>query len=69
MGLGDFVLGIGVCKHVRRLAETKPDLNEECADWVRVRAVDLLANGERRIRDRQFEDAAVDRKTSCRERV
>lgn len=52
-----FVPGTDVCKHVRRLAETKPDLNEECADWVRVRAVDLLANGERRIRDRQFEDA------------
>lgn len=52
-----FVPRTDVCKHVRRLAETKPDLNEECADWVRVRAVDLLANGERRIRDRQFEDA------------
>lgn len=52
-----FVPGTDVCKHVRRLAADQPKINKNCADWVRVRAVDLLANGERRIRDRQFEDA------------
>ncbi len=56
-GWGRFMPGANVQKHVRRLAVGEPKTHEERADWVRIRAADLLANGERRIRDRQFEDA------------
>ncbi|WP_022662641.1 TIGR02710 family CRISPR-associated CARF protein [Paucidesulfovibrio longus] len=52
-----FTPGKDVAKHVKELAAARPNTNKECAAWVRIKAVDLLANGERRIRDRQFEDA------------
>ncbi len=44
---------------VGRLAAPLPGGPAEIADRLRLLAVDLLANGERRIRDRQFEDAIL----------
>lgn len=52
-----FVPNRAAIRHVRYLAEPMPKSTEACANWVQTRAVDLLANGERRIRHRQFEDA------------
>lgn len=43
--------------HVRSLAAPMPEKPQARADWVQARAVDLLANGERRIWHKQFEDA------------
>lgn len=45
--------------YVRRLAMPRPATEVDCATWVWPRVADLLANGERRIRDRQFEDASL----------
>ena len=56
-GWQEFAVGAEVVEHLRELAKPRPTVATDCASWVRVRAADLLANGERRIRDRQFEDA------------
>jgi len=44
---------------VATLAQPFPDLNKDRAMRLRLLIADLLANGERRIRDQQFEDAII----------
>ncbi|HUY35532.1 MAG TPA: TIGR02710 family CRISPR-associated CARF protein [Pirellulales bacterium] len=44
---------------VATLANDPPEDANQCAAWLRLLAADLLANGERRLRDHQFEDAII----------
>lgn len=53
----EFAPGKDIERHIRLLAAPQPKDNKECAPWLRIKAIDLLANGERRIQRSQFEDA------------
>ena len=55
----EFVPSEKVRKWVRELSELFPEDCGEKAERLRLIAIDLLANGERRIRDRQYEDAVL----------
>ncbi len=54
-----FVPSAAVCSWVQSLADDLPDDARQCAGRLRLLTADLLANGERRLRDHQFEDAII----------
>lgn len=54
-----FVPSSEVYSWVKSLAEDLPDDARTCAGRLRLLVADVLANGERRLRDHQFEDAII----------
>jgi len=56
---GAFLPRPGATEFLRSLAEPLPEANIDRASRVRRIAADVFANGERRIRDRQYEDAIL----------
>ncbi|HVC96172.1 MAG TPA: TIGR02710 family CRISPR-associated CARF protein, partial [Pirellulales bacterium] len=58
-GWNRFVPSAAVRSWVGDLASGPPEDARQCATWLRLLVTDLLANGERRLRDHQFEDAIL----------